>query len=341
MDEVTIGIVNYNGKDILPRTLDAIKRLEYPNYNVIVIDNLSSDGSVEWIRENYPDVECIALDENIGPAGAKKLLLEMARTRYVVVMDNDIALDPKALGYLMQTMRTVPGAALCHPEIADPDDPWVYHYNGGWMHYLCTFISRPKPDPNATRPAYEIFDVIGGGALLLDRDIAVKVGNFDPDFFFNMEDGDFSARITLAGYRVINVPHAIANHRSKPRGTQKVFYQVRNRWFFMLKLYSPRTLILIAPMLLFFEISQVGIVFLKGAIKDYWRAKRAFLKDFQIVMKKRKAFKPLKQKSDIEWLHAGTIYIPESFLRSSRVALLKNLYCTLLDGYWKIVRSFC
>ncbi len=233
MEKITVGIVNYNGKGCLPDTIAAILHLEYTNIEIIVVDNNSDDGSREWFEENFPHCRCICLDRNVGPAGAKNIIIEEARTDIIFILDNDITVEPDCLSRLMNIMKRFGNRVVCHPEILDAYDPMAYHYNGGWIHYLCTFVSRPDPAALKKRDEYEIFDAVSGAALLIDRNIARRIGGFDKDYFFNWEDGDFTSRMTLAGYLCVNIPHARVHHRSKPRGTSKVFYQVRNRWFFI------------------------------------------------------------------------------------------------------------
>jgi hypothetical protein len=172
--------------------------------------------------------------------------------------------------------------------------------------------------------------------------VALGIGGFDGDFFFNMDDGDFTSRMTLAGYRCINVPAAAAGHRSKPRGTSKVFYQVRNRWYFMFKLYDWRTLILIAPMLLLFEVLQALFLLRKGAFLEYLRGSVAVLRNLPAVLARRRAFQPLKRRPDRDWLRAGRMYVPPQLSRpGSIMALLQAVFFGMCSTYWRLVRPLC
>ncbi len=339
-EKVTIGVINYNGVDILADTLQAIRDLEYPDYDVIVVDNHSMDGSLELLSRQFPEVRVICLPENFGSPGARNVVLNEARTDYVLIMDNDMVLEPDTLTRLMRIMLSIPQVAACHPEICDPNDPHVYHYNGGWISYLAALVSRPEP-LSGQRPEYEVFDVVSGGALLLDRRVALQVGGFDADLFFNMEDGDFTARLTLAGYQCVNVPAAIAHHRSKPRGTAKVFYQTRNRWHFVLKLYSWRTLLLIAPILALHEVFQAFFLFLKGAGRDYLEGNLAVIIEFKSILNKRKEFQRLKVKRDQEWLNGGAIYVPQALIKGKKANQLLKLYSIFVGLYWKLIQPLC
>lgn len=339
MDKVTIGIVNYNGIERLPETLSSLQNLNYPEYEIVVADNLSTDGSREWVQENYPEVQCLCLDENRGPAGARNAILKQVETDYILFLDNDITLDPETLNYLMHAMKTIPGVAACHPEICDPDDPLVYRYNGGYIHYLGALI--PRNNDCGERPKFEPFDVVSGAALLVERAAALEIGGFDEDYFFNWEDGDFVIRLTLAGYLCVNIPEAIVHHKGKSRGTSKVFYMVRNRWFFMLKLYDWKTLVLVSPMLLIFELSQALFLLFKGGWRDYWKANQEVIETLPKILKKRQEFQPLKVKSDRDWLKAGDIYVSQNLKPSRLLLILNKIYGFLMSFYWSMISVFC
>lgn len=337
MEEVTVGIVNFNGTRTLPETIHAVMRLAYPALRVMVVDNHSTDGSLEWVQQHYPQIECICLDNNIGPAGAKNRILQEARTEHIFILDNDIVVEPDVLCRLMDVIQKVPQAGLCHPEICDLADPSVHHYNGGWIHYLCNFISRPAPEASQPRPEYEVFDAISGAAILVKRSLACRLGGFDEDYFFNWEDGDFSARLTLAGYLCLNVPAAIVHHRSKPRGTSKVFYQTRNRWFFIVKLYSWRTLLLAAPIFLMFEFCQMLFLLGKGALRDYLRGTWAAARSLPVLLEKRRQFQRFKVKQDRDWLKAGALFVPDQLISGRLAQRLLAAFNRAVNLYWLLI----
>ncbi len=341
-DHVTIGVVNYNGVDVLPETIAALRRLNYPAYDILVVDNGSADGSREWLHRQGEGVRCIFLEENVGAAAARGIVMEKATSDFILFLDNDIRVEADVLTILMNTMKKVPQAGLCHPEIRDLTDSRIFHYNGGCIHYLCALIARNRPPEGMDRPEFEVFDVISGAALLARRELALMVGGFDGDYFFNWEDGDFTARITLAGFQCLNVPSAVVHHRAKGRGTSKVFYQVRNRWYFILKLYHWRTLLLIAPMLLVFEVIQATFLLFKGALGDYCRGTIAAVRDFPKILIKRRRFMKLKRLKDRDWLHAGELFVPMQLdMHSGMFFKLKRVCFSMLNAYWQIVSRLC
>jgi len=339
MEKVTIGIVNFNGQDTLPETLNSIQSLDYCTPDVVLVDNDSSDGSREWAQKHYPNVRCIRLYTNRGPAAARNIILREAKTDYVLMIDNDIVLEPLSLTRLVEVMRRLPSAGVCHPEIHDTVYPDARHYNGGYIHYLCALV--PREDQQSNRPSYEILDVVSGAALLVRRKVVLEIGGFDEDYFFNWEDGDCISRITLAGYSCVNVPHAIAHHHGNASRVPRVFYQTRNRWFFILKLYSYRTLVLAAPMLLIFELSQALFLTMKGEGKNYWKGNLAVLHQLPSILRKRRAFHKLKVMRDRDWLRGGYLYVPDELVKGKILRAVQKMYCNIFDLYWRIIQPFC
>ena len=340
MEKVTIGVLNYNGKETLPDTLQSIVNLSYPTFEVLVVDNGSTDTSRGLLQKSFPHIRCIALESNVGSAAGRNIILQESKTRYVLCLDNDIVLEPDALTSLMKVMQTVPQAAVCHPEIQDPTDQEAsFHYNGGWVHYLCALV--PRSYCAKERPTYEVFDVVSGGALLIDREAASHIGGFDDDYFFNMEDGDFTVRFTLSGYLCLNVPRAVVYHRKKPRGTSKAFYQVRNRWFFIIKLYSWRTILLVSPMLFLFEVSQALFLGLQGDVKSYWKGTWAAVCEFPNLIRKRQAFQRIKIKADRDWLREGELFVPHQLVKGKLFKIILKAYSVFFNLYWRVIRPLC
>jgi len=340
MERITIGVVNHNGLHRIRHTLKAIQNLDYPSYEVYVIDNHSTDGSCEWIRQAYPEVRCITLNQNHGPNVARQLILEQADSAYVLIMDDDIVMARDALTRLVTVMRKVNRAGVCHLEIKDCACPEAaYHYNGGSIHYLCALVPRDKPTDH--RPEYEIFDTVSGQAMLIDRDAALSIGGFDNDYFFGWTDGDFTARMSLAGFLCLNVPQAVGWHTAHPRGVSKAFYQVRNRWYFMIKLYSWRTLMLSAPMLLLYEFALMLLLVFKGAGKEYWRGMKAVVHDLPMLLRKRRLCQQLKVRRDRDWLFAGELYIPHGLIANPAACSLIRLFSHFVGLYWRLIRPLC
>uniref|UniRef100_A0A7C4RN62 Glycosyltransferase family 2 protein n=1 Tax=Desulfatirhabdium butyrativorans TaxID=340467 RepID=A0A7C4RN62_9BACT len=338
---LSVGIVNFNGMETIDSVIASIRSQDVRIDRLLVVDNASTDGSREWIVKHHPEIDVIALPENRGPAAARNRLLQEARSPWLLLLDNDIVLEPDACRKMVHIFQAHPDIVLCHPEIRDDADPLAYHYNGGWIHYLGAFISRKKPEPFPSRPEFETFDTVSGAAMLVRRQDALDVGGFDEDYVFNWEDGDFCIRLTLSGGKCVNVPEAVAHHRGKSRGMAKIYYQARNRWMFLLKFFEWPTLLLSLPMLAFFEAAQLGFVCLKGAGGDYLRGLRDVIRMLPLLLQKRKAFFPWKCRRDAEWLRSGEMFVSGNLKASRTVVRSMAVMNRIFDLWWKTIVRPC
>lgn len=175
--------------------------------------------------------------------------------------------------------------------------------------------------------------------MLVSKPAAEKIGLFDEDYFFGRTDGEFSFRLTISGYKLYTVPNAICYHRVKERGLSKLFYQVRNRWYFILTIYSLRTLIVLAPALLAYEISLVMYLLLKGNLITYLKGILAVFLSLPIpkLWKKRKFVQSLKIVSDRNLLQEKPMYMRDDLLKSKTQTFLKSQLDQVLKIYWKLV----
>ncbi len=154
--DVSAGIVNFNGMDVLADTIRAVQTSKHPVREILVADNGSTDGSLEWLHGMRSGLRCVELGRNAGSAAARNALIEAASSEYVMLLDNDVVIEPGTIGRLLDVMRARPEAGVCHPEIEDPSDPDAYHYNGGWIHYLGALVARERPAPGASNSHYGV-----------------------------------------------------------------------------------------------------------------------------------------------------------------------------------------
>jgi len=246
---VSVVVLNYNGKHHLKACLDSLLRTDYPRFEIILVDNGSTDGSVEFVQQNYPMVKLVRLRKNLYAAGGFMVGALAAKGEYVALLNNDIEVDPGWLKALMKYMVKMPWVAA-----ADPKYKYFYQRDlfensaaaGRWIDYFgnnCTRgvweVDRGRYD----RPSY-----IMCASTLFRRDVLLRIGNFDVSYLFGYEDADVTWRIYLAGYKALYVPEAVIYHkaggttRDKPgmRRPRPEFYYLakRNRIISLIKNYG-------------------------------------------------------------------------------------------------------
>lgn len=339
-EKVTVAVITYNGEKILEECLAAIRSLDYPNYQVMIVDNHSTDGSVNLVREKFPEVKVLEMDENRGPNPARDIAILKSETNYIFLVDDDTILASHCLSILMDARNTIPDVAVCHPRIVYYDDRTRIQHEGAEVHYIGAAILRNAGMSTKNTSVESIPISAASGTLLIDREKILPIGLFDEDYFFGWEDGEFTFRLTASGLKCLSVPRAIVYHKATKRGLSKVFYQVRNRWYFILQIYSLRTIFLILPALAVYELLQLVFLTTKGALLKYLKANMAVLQDFGKIMKKRQKVQLLKKLSDRELLHTGEINIRQDLLDNKQVKMGKKFLNRVLDLYWKLIKNF-
>jgi GT2 family glycosyltransferase len=179
--------------------------------------------------------------------------------------------------------------------------------------------------------------VASGNGLLIDRRAALAVGLFDERYFMGKDDGDFTHRMRIGGYRILELPDALVLHGSRPRSDWLFYYQIRNRWHFMLKNYQWRTLIAILPCLAIHEPLQLIVLHAKGHGGTYWKAVRGLIAMLPDLSRDRAAVKHFRKLNDGALLKSDRLIVRDDLMTPlTRVG--KGLYDAWLSAYWNLLR---
>lgn len=341
-EKVTIAIITYNGEKLLKECLSAIESQNYPKYEIIVVDNNSIDRSVNLVREKFPEVKILQMKENRGPSPARNAAIKEADTQYVLLVDDDAVLAPDCLKNLMDAVNKFSDAAVWSPRVMYYNNKNIIQFDGVSIYYVGEAVLN-NPDTlieEAQEKNPFFIDVAGGVSYIVDREKALQIGLFDEDYFFGRTDGEFTFRLTEAGFKCISVPEALVYHKVKTRGLSKAFYQVRNRWYLILLTYSWRTIFFIFPALLVYEISVLAFLTVNGALSEYLKGNMAVIKDFGKLMKKREKVQSLRKVPDKEILHAGKVNIRKDLIKNKYIRIGKELFNQFLNLYWKFIKKF-
>lgn len=209
---VSVIIVNFNGRQHLPRCLDALQAQDGPPFEVIVVDNASSDESAAWVRERYPAVRVVALDRNTGFTGGNNRGAEVARAPLLVFLNNDTEVEAGWLAALVAARGAGRDIGLVASCIVFMHDPTVLDSAGDSVTRAGGAFKRGHGAAAASYTAKQ--DVFGacGASCLVPKAVFDEVGGFDEDFFLSHEDVDLSYRVRLRGYRCVYEPAARVRH---------------------------------------------------------------------------------------------------------------------------------
>lgn len=256
---VSVIVLNYNGKGHLEACLSSIKRTKYSNFEVILVDNGSSDGSVDLVRKKFKWTKIIANDENLGFAEGNNIGYENSRGKYIVLLNNDTSVDPMWLSEMVKILEKDKkiGACACKVKLFYNRD--LLNSAGIELDIYGFAFSRGLPSRNNYEKDTGQYDKLEevfsayGAAMMVRRSVIEEVGLFNPDYKMWFEEVDFCWRLRLAGYKIFYTPKAVVYHKlfstrkiavfSK---NQKLFLE-RNRLRAMLQNYSLETLIKVLP----------------------------------------------------------------------------------------------
>lgn len=248
MPEVSVIIPNWNGYEFLPDCLSSLKKQEFEDFEVIVVDNGSADNSVDFIQTRFPQVKVIELNKNIGFAAAVNLGIKVACGKYIALINNDTKVDKNCLKYLVQAMKEHPDAGMVaakmlnfhHPEIIDSAGDYidaVGHANNIGL--------GEKDGPKFNREGY-VFLVTGGGGLF-KKEVFDMVGLLDEDYFAYFEDVDLCLRAQMYGFKGWYQPKAVILHIHKATANRNKafteYLQFRNMTMTIIKNFPTELLL--------------------------------------------------------------------------------------------------
>lgn len=319
MKDLAIVILNWNGKKFLTEFLPSV--INYSGEaRIIVADNGSSDGSIEFLKSTFPKVECIELPENFGFAGGYNEALKQVDTEFYLLLNSDIEVTENWLEPLMETMID-PTIAGCQPKVLAYHNKTFFEHagaSGGFLDIDYFPFCRGRifelfeHDEGQYDGKTEVFWATGAALLIRSR-LFHEVGGFDTAFFAHMEEIDLCWRIKKLGYSFYVNPASTIYHvggGTLPyKSPRKTYLNFRNSLFMIVKnhegwlfprLFRRMTLDGIAGIrfLLLFQFSQLKAVFM---------AHMAMYKRLPVLLKQRKSIKQNSKQGTKTGIYRGSI----------------------------------
>jgi GT2 family glycosyltransferase len=209
----SIIIPNWNGERFLNTCLGSLRRQSLDNFEILLVDNGSTDGSVSFVERSFPEVRVISLEENRGFSAAVNAGIRSANTEYVALLNNDTQAEPGWLEALWQAAERHPEASLFASRLVDFQDQRVLDGAGDALRRsgLPYRLGHRELDRGQFDREAFVFGACAAAALYR-RSLFEEIGLFDEDFFAYCEDGDVSFRAQLAGHRCLYAPEAVVYH---------------------------------------------------------------------------------------------------------------------------------
>jgi GT2 family glycosyltransferase len=287
--EASIITVNFNERRRMEVYMPSVWAAQ-GNFEVIISDNGSTDGGIEYIEKEFPKTRIVRNGENLGFAGGNNRGAQHARGGVLVFLNPDTSVEPDWLIELLKPFND-PAVGATTSKILLMYDVTKLNTCGNDVHISGLTLCRGMGQPRENFSVEEEVAAISGAAFAIRREIFRATGGFNETFFMYLEETALSLETRLRGWRCIYTPASVVHHDYALRfGSKKVLYQERNRYLMLLQLYRWPTLVILLPTLLLAEVVTWGFVIMRD--RSNWRNKlQAYadiIKNWPAAMAKRR-----------------------------------------------------
>lgn len=264
-NEATILILNYNGRQLLQNFLPSVVRFSN-GFDIVVADNASTDDSLEFIRNNFPQVKIVTLEKNYGFAEGYNRAIAKINSEFIILLNSDVEVTNKWASKLLEFLRIHPDVGAVQPKIKSYVNRHTFEYAGaagglidrmGYPFCQGRILSEVEDDMGQYDAFTEIFWTTGA-AMIIRKNLFEKIGGFDSDFFAHMEEIDLCWRLKQGGYRMYVVPSSVVYHKGggtlSYQSPRKTFLNFRNGMSLLLKNEKGLTLLWLFPLRIVLDI---------------------------------------------------------------------------------------
>ena len=308
-------IVSWNGirdLEVCLSSLDHIHIAKDIVLDIVIVDNNSSDNTPQFIQEKYKNVKLLRMLENLGFAGGNNVGFEyivQENYEYVYLLNQDTVVTPDFLNTSIDIAVNNPDIAQLQSLLLQYQHPTLINSNGNPIHFLgfgyCG--DNDKEIDKINKSGFRIIASASCAAVLIKVSALKQIGFFDPLFISYNEDTDLSWRLKLAGFKVVLNPQSIVYHNYEFKKNSDKFYLLeKNREIILLKNYRFRTLLVLFPILITFEVYM-----LIYAISNGWGWKKILsykllIKDLKTILERRRTIQLSRKISDKQILSTFT-----------------------------------
>lgn len=341
--KVLIVILVWNGvAEFLSDCFSSLKKINYSkeDLEILAIDNNSTDKSVEFIKNNYPEVKIVTNKENIGFAAGNNVGLQYAIDNdfdYVYLLNQDTVVKADFLSEVIAVAETDEKIGAVQSKLLLYQDQGKINSIGNEIHYLGFAFAGGYQRPDQEMTIREI--TYPSGACTLFRVSALKqVGLFNADFFMYHEDTDLGWRLWLGGYKVMLAPKSVVYHKYEfSRSIDKFYYMERNRYLVLLQNYKIATLLLISPAACLMDIAMFFYSFIGGWWRQEFTVYAYFfkLKNWDKIMQTRQLVQSKRKVKDREVVKR---FVGKIEFQDFQNPLLKYIANPVFNFYWQVVK---
>jgi GT2 family glycosyltransferase len=304
--KVSVIIVNYNGLSYLETCLRSVLAQNFPYFEVILVDNKSSDGSLEYTRRTFPDLLAVVNDKNLGYSGGINSGISHAKGRYIAPLNVDTEVEKNWLGAMVEFMDANPDAGAVTPKSLLYRDRGKVGDMGLNVHVTGLGFVRgfDRQDSDVPKEPFQVASV-SGCSFLIRREIVELMGGLNEDNFMYYDDVDVSWVVNMMGYRIYCVPRSVVYHEYELKMTpQKMFWLEHGRLNAIICYLKAPTLVALLPILILTEVLIMGYCVIRGP-RYFWAKLRAWFSvasNMRNLLRRRRQVQRLRKISDLELL---------------------------------------
>ncbi len=328
MKRVAVVILNYNGKKFLEEFLpNVIANTNAELADIVVADNASSDGSVDFMRERFPGIRLIVNGSNGGFATGYNLALRQIEAEYYVLLNSDIEVTPQWIEPVIALMDSDPKIVACQPKILSYYDKTRFEYAGaaggfidryGYPFCRGRLFQHLEEDHGQYDDACEVFWATGA-CMFVRADLYLKHGGLDDSFFAHMEEIDFCWRMKNLGYKIYCCPQSKVYHiggGTLPKSSaRKTYLNFRNNMTLLYKNLPSRVFLTLAYRVLLDWVAAFKFL-LGGGLADFWAVIRAHFDFYKRIPAIRKVRKELPHRQVGQMYRKNIVF--ENFLKGKK-----------------------
>jgi len=336
----SIVVLNYNAGNLLLDCIESVFKTKNIKFEVIVVDNISTDNSHKKCKEKFPQIRLIENKENLGYCEGNNVGIRNAKGEFIVILNPDTKVEPDWLDELFNAYESF-GDGLYQPKILAFEDN-LFESGGNMLQVFGFGYSKGRgiPDKGQFDESCEI-GYASGACLFTKTEIIKKIGLFDPFIFLYHDDLDLGWRATQLGIKSFYAPKSKIYHAGSYNykwSAKKFYWLERNRHYCLLTHYSKKTFYKMLPAIILVEIMILIFYISKGFVKMKFKAYIDILKNLKHIKKKYKEIESKKIISDSELIKRmpNDIFIPDQFSNNSSAKIFNKTISNLS----KIVKYF-
>lgn len=335
--KVAVVIIHWNNRHLLETFLPGVFKSTWPNLDIYLADNASTDDSVAYARAHFPGLKIIQLEKNLGYAGGYNEALKQVEADYFILLNNDVQVEPNWIEPVIASMEADSRIAAAQPKLLQFKYPEYFEYAGaagGYMDHLGYVFCKGRvfetmeEDHGQYNQQDDIFWA-SGACLFIRKKAFEEAGGFDADYFAHMEEVDLCWRLQLMGYRIVAQPASVVYHLGgstlKKASPQKTYLNFRNSLIMLLKNMPASKLWWFIPWRSFLDLLSSVFFLLNEEPRHSWAIHRAhadFFFNFGKWWKKRKDVKRLTNPMDSAVCYRGSIVWAHFVLRKKHFSQL-------------------